>query len=67
MWISKAQPVRTEFIILIFIQDYFLQFFSVYVLEMRDNAFEWLTTKYNADYAPANGEEPIPDDKEPAL
>ncbi len=32
---------------------------------MRDNAFKWLTTNYNADYAPANGEEPIPDDKEP--
>ncbi len=32
---------------------------------MRDNAFKWLTANYNADYAPENGEEPIPDDKEP--
>ncbi len=34
---------------------------------MRDNAFKWLTANYIADYAPANGEEPIPvDNKEPA-
>ena len=32
---------------------------------MRDNTFKWLTTNYNANYALANGEEPIPDDKEP--
>ena len=35
-----------------------LQVFFLYVVEMRDNAFKWLTANYNADYVPENdGEE----------
>jgi hypothetical protein len=36
----------------------YYKFFCLYVVEMRDNAFKWLTANYNADYVPENdGEE----------
>jgi hypothetical protein len=28
------------------------KYLCLYVMEMRDNAFKWLTTNYNVDYAP---------------
>jgi hypothetical protein len=32
----------------------YYKYLCLYVVEMRDNAFKWLTTNYNADYAPEN-------------
>jgi len=34
-------------------------YLCLYIVEMRDNAFKWLTTNYNADYAPENDSEEL--------
>jgi hypothetical protein len=42
------------------------KYLCLYVVEMRDDAFKWLASNYNADYAPENdSEEPTPVEKGP--